>query len=173
MFRKTVVFWLLLALAGSTVLGQPSRRKPAVAPPPSTGAPAASAPASPNELYQKVVQLDADMFAAFNAKNVDKLMAYFAANVEFYHDKGGLSNFSQTKEGFARMFAQTPDIRRALVPGSLEVYPVQGYGAMHIGQHRFCHQENGRDDCGTFKFVMLWQEQAGTWKITRVVSYSH
>ena len=24
---------------------------------------------------------------------------------------------------------------------------------MEIGEHRFCHKENGKDDCGTFKFA--------------------
>ncbi|WP_156175988.1 hypothetical protein [Hymenobacter terrenus] len=37
-----------------------------------------------------------------------------------------------------RAVAQTPDITRTLVPGSLEVYPVKEYGAMHMGVHRFC-----------------------------------
>jgi ketosteroid isomerase-like protein len=114
------------------------------------------------------------MFAAFNAHDVNRLMSYFADNLEFYHDKGGLANFTQTKEGFVRLFAQSPDITRTLVPGTLEVYPVKNYGAMHIATQRFCHMENGREDCGNSKFVMVWQQQqGGTWKITRVVSYDH
>ena len=120
-----------------------------------------------------MARLDAEMFAAFNTHDVDKLMAYFAPNLEFFHDKGGLSDFSQTKAGFTRLFAQSPDISRTLVPGSLEVFPVKGYGAMHIATQRFCHVENGRNDCGNSKFVMVWQQQADTWKITRVVSYDH
>ena len=84
-----------------------------------------------------------------------------------------LANFTQTKEGFVRLFAQSPDITRTLVPGSLEVYPVKNYGAMHIATQRFCHVENGRDDYGNSKFVMVWQQQTGTWRITRVVSYDH
>ena len=108
-----------------------------------------------------------------NAKDVNKLMSYFADNLEFYHDKGGLSNFAQTREGFVRLFAQSPDITRTLVPGSLEVYPIKNYGATHIATQRFCHVENGRNDCGNSKFVMVWQQQAGTWRITRVVSYDH
>ncbi|OGX82044.1 hypothetical protein BEN47_05285 [Hymenobacter lapidarius] len=130
-------------------------------------------PATQDELYQQVAKLDAEMFAAFNAHDADKLMSYFAPNVEFYHDKGGLSNFAQTKEGFARLFAQSPDITRTLVPGTLEVYAVKDYGAMHIATQRFCHVENGRDDCGNSKFVMVWQQQGDSWKITRVVSYDH
>jgi ketosteroid isomerase-like protein len=168
-----VAFLLLFACACGTVYGQSSRRKKEPAQPPQPTAAPAPQPVAKDELYQQVAKLDADMFAAFNAKDVDKLMSYFAANLEFYHDKGGLSNFSQTKEGFARMFAQTPDITRTLMPGSLEVYPIKDYGAMHIGIHRFCHVENGRDDCGNFKFVMLWQRQGDAWKITRVVSYGH
>jgi hypothetical protein len=45
--------------------------------------------------------------------------------------------------------------------------------AMHIATQGFCHFENGRNDCGNSKFVMVWQQQAGTWRISRVVSYDH
>ena len=171
--RSTLVILLLLsALSGPAVHGQSTPRKagPSSLPPPVTPAPK---PVTKNELYQTVARLDAEMFAAFNAHDVDKLMAYFADNVEFYHDKGGLSNFAQTRAGFARLFAQSPDIARTLVPGSLEVYPVKDYGATHIATQRFCHVENGRNDCGNSRFVMVWQQQAGIWRITRVVSYDH
>ena len=168
-----VVLLLLFVLAGTAARAQsrPRKAEPSSRPP-STPA-LAPQPTAKDELYQQVARLDAEMFAAFNAHDVDKLMSYFAPNLEFFHDKGGLSNFVQTKEGFARLFAQSPDITRTLVPGSLEVFPVKDYGAMHIATQRFCHVENGRNDCGNSKFVMVWQQQAGTWKITRVVSYDH
>ena len=167
------IFLLLLALSGTTAHAQTTPRKAALgSPTPPTAVPVPK-PLTKDELYQTVAQLDTEMFAAFNAHDVNKLMAYFADNVEFYHDKGGLTNFTQTKEAFARLFAQSPDITRTLVPGSLEVYPVKNYGAMHIATQRFCHVENGREDCGNSKFVMVWQQQAGTWRITRVVSYDH
>lgn len=169
MRNALVVFWLLAILCGPTAYGQHTPQKPA----PDRPAASAAQPAPQNELYQTIARLDAELFAAFNAHDVTKLMSYFAETVEFYHDKGGLSNFTQTKAGFARMFAQSPDITRTLVAGSLEVYPVKEYGAVHIATQRFCHQENGRQDCGNSKFVMVWQQQAGTWKITRVVSYDH
>ena len=168
-----VILLLLFALSGPAARGQSTPRKAGPGSPPPSAATPAPKPAAKDELYQTVARLDAEMFAAFNAHDVDKLMAYFADNLEFYHDKGGLSNFAQTKTGFARLFAQSPDISRTLVPGTLEVYPVKEYGAMHIATQRFCHVENGRNDCGNSKFVMVWQQQAGTWKITRVVSYDH
>ena len=172
--RNTLAVALLLsALSAAAAHGQSMPRKAGPGSPPPPAAALVPKPAPGNELYQTVARLDTEMFAAFNAHDVDKLMAYFADNVEFYHDKGGLSNFPQTKAGFARLFAQSPDITRTLVPGTLEVYPVKNYGAMHIATQRFCHVENGRNDCGNSKFVMVWQQQGGTWKITRVVSYDH
>ena len=171
--RNSLAILLLLSVfSGPAAHGQSMPRKAGPDSPPPAAAPAPK-PLTKEELYQTVARLDTEMFAAFNAHDVDKLMAYFADNVEFYHDKGGLSNFPQPKAGFTRLFAQSPDIARTLVPGTLEVYPVKEYGAMHIATHRVCHLENGRNDCGNSKFVMVWQQQAGTWKITRVVSYDH
>ena len=172
--RSTIAAALLFfTLAGSTAHAQSRPRKAEPNSRPPTAATLNPKPAARDELYQQVAKLDAEMFAAFNAHDVDKLMSFFAPTVEFFHDKGGLADFSQTREGFTRLFAQSPDISRTLVPGSLEVYPVKNYGAMHIGTQRFCHVENGRNDCGNSKFVMVWQQQGDTWKITRVVSYDH
>lgn len=170
--RSALSLLLILAITGTTACAQSTPRKAGPgSPPPATAL--APKPVIKDELYQTVARLDTEMFAAFNAHDVSKLMAYFADNVEFYHDKGGLSNFAQTREGFTRLFAQSPDITRTLVLGTLEVYPVKEYGAMHIATQRFCHVENGHNECGNSKFVMVWQQLAGTWKITRVVSYDH
>ena len=172
MRHSLLILALISALAGPTARAQSAPRKAAPGTAPLSAAPVPP-PLTKEELYQTVARLDTEMFAAFNAHDVNKLMAYFADNVEFFHDKGGLSNFAQTKAGFARLFAQSPDITRTLVAGTLEVYPVKEYGAMHIATQRFCHVENGHNDCGNSKFVMIWQQQAGTWRITRVVSYDH
>jgi ketosteroid isomerase-like protein len=169
-----VLCWL--ALASLPLLGQtapPVRPRPGASRSLPPVAPAASVVPAHDSLYQQIARLDAQAFAAYNAHDADKLMSFFAPDLEFYHDTGGLAGFSQTRQGFASVFAQNADIRRDLVPGSLEVYPIKGYGAIQIGAHRFCHHENGKEDCGTFKFVMVWQHQPSGWKITRVVSYGH
>jgi len=59
------------------------------------------------------------------------------------------------------------------VPGSLEVYPIKNYGAIEVGSHRFCHDENGRTECGTFKFLHVWRKTGTTWRLSRIVSYAH
>ena len=124
-------------------------------------------------IFETIAHMDAKVFEAFNAHDVDLVMSMFTGDLEFYHDKGGLTNHAQTREGFAGMFGRTPDIRRELVKGSLEVYPIKDYGAIEIGTHRFCHKENGKDDCGNFPFAMVWRKTGDSWKISRVISYGH
>jgi hypothetical protein len=66
--------------------------------------------------------------------------------------------------------------RRDLIPGTLEVHPMDGYGALQIGAHRFCDAKAKQCDGtsgGVGKFIHLWQNSDGAWKITRVISYDH
>ena len=136
--------------------------------------PAAEAPDKTQaELVETITRMDSEIFGAFNKHDVARLMSLFTEDLEFYHDTGGLSNYAENAESFKKMFASTPDIRRDLEPGSLEVYPIKDYGAMEIGRHRFCHKENGKDECGTFGFAMVWRKTGDTWKISRVLSYGH
>ena len=128
---------------------------------------------NPQALGDTIAQIDAKTFAAFNAHDLDQLMSMFARDLEFYHDKGGLTNYDQTREGFRKMFATTPDIRRELLADSLKIYPIKDFGAIEVGTHRFCHKEQGKDDCGEFPFVMIWKKEGDTWTISRVVSYGH
>jgi hypothetical protein len=120
-----------------------------------------------------IEKMDEKTFAAFNGHDVDLLMSMFTRDVQFYHDKGGLTDYDQTRDGFTKMFGNTSDIRRDLVTGSLKVFPTKDFGAIEIGTHRFWHKENGKDDCGEFPFVMIWKKEGDAWKISRVISYGH
>jgi hypothetical protein len=54
------------------------------------------------------------------------------------------------------------------------VYRLGDYGALETGVHRFHHP--GRDDTepvGEAKFVIIWQRNDPTWKMTRTISYAH
>ncbi|HXJ37833.1 MAG TPA: hypothetical protein VNH18_01070, partial [Bryobacteraceae bacterium] len=82
---------------------------------------------------------------------------------------------------------------RELVPGTLEVYPIRGYGAIELGVHRFHHPGHEKEfpgarqlgmtrfldpgaavwPAGEAKFLHIWQLKDGTWKLTRVASYGH
>jgi len=132
----------------------------------------AADPAS-QELYNEIKLMDTALSVAFDAHDINKLKALFTQDLEFYQDDEGLVRYEQTVKDFESLFAQDNQMRRKLVEGSLEVYPVKGYGAIELGAHQFCHIEKGKDECGTFRFVHLWRREGGAWKIARVVSYAH
>ncbi len=124
-------------------------------------------------LYKKIVHMDSVMFDAFNMHDIAVIQNIFSENLEFYHDKGGLTDYATSMASFKNVFTQNPDLRRELVKGSLEVYPLPGYGAVEMGEHRFTHKENGKEIAAVFKFVHVWQWKDNTWKVTRVVSVGH
>jgi ketosteroid isomerase-like protein len=134
-----------------------------------------SVQAQNTKLYNEINQMDSLMFDAFNKQDVNKLMSFFSPSLEFYHDKGGLSNFAVTKTNFAKLFKNNVNngLNRQLVKGSMEVYPIANYGAVQVCSHKFCHVENGKEDCGVFKNVMVWKKIGTQWKVTRVISYDH
>lgn len=126
-----------------------------------------------DSLYREIAHMDSVLFNAFNERDIEKFKTLFTDDLEFYHDTGGLTNYDHTI-GFMESTAKTNNqLKRELVTGSMEVYPVPGYGAMEFGTHTFCHIENGKQVCGTFKFVHIWQKKNSEWKISRVVSYGH
>lgn len=145
--------------------------KPAATSPPKTSG-VASAPDS-GELSNTIARMDAKIFDAFNAHQVDALMAMFTDDLEFYQDNDGVKNYQQCFGDFKKMFASATDIKRVLLKETLEVYPIKDYGAVELGAHRFCHTENDKEECGNFKFAMIWKKTGDSWKISRVISYGH
>jgi hypothetical protein len=125
------------------------------------------------ELFKKVANLDSLLFAAYNSKNVDLMKTYFTKDLEWYQDNGGLIGFEKVFENFNSIFNRDYDLKRSLIKESLEVHPIEGYGAIEIGKHQFKHIENGKLEIGTFKFLMIWKNDNGNWKISRVISYDH
>jgi len=141
--------------------------KPAVKPA------AISQPVSP--LFTTVAALDAAVFDAFNRCSapgeLQRHANYFAPDVEFYHDEGGVTwkrseMIANTKKNVCGKY------RRELVPGTLKVFPVKNFGAIAQGEHRFCQLASGKCD-GMADFVMVWRKRGNVWQITRVLSFAH
>lgn len=126
-------------------------------------------------LFDSIAALDAAAFDAFNKcsdpAQLQKHAGYFAPDVEFYHDNGGVtwsrdSMIANTKKYVCGRFS------REIIPGTLQVFPVKEYGAIAQGSHRFCQFDTKSCD-GIAEFVMVWANKDGAWKITRVLSYGH
>ena len=130
-------------------------------------------PADP--LFDTVSALDAAAFDAFNKcsapDQLKKYAGFFAPNVEFYHDTGGVTwnrqdMLARTKKNVCGIY------RRELVAGSLKVIPIKGFGAIAQGVHRFCQLKSEKCE-GIADFTIVWRNQGGKWEITRVLSYGH
>ena len=126
-----------------------------------------------DDLYKEIVHQDSILFTAFNNRDVTAFGNQFSKDLEFYHDKGGLTDYNYTIESLKKTATLNNGLRRELVPGSIEIYPIKDYGAVQMASHTFCHLENGKQDCGTFKFIHVWKNTTDGWKITRVISIGH
>lgn len=130
---------------------------------------------SPQELTKIMAHMDSVLFEAFNKCEVTISKSLFTEDLEFYHDTGGLTNYTQNVNSILKRCAQETKIRRELVKGSMEVFPIKDFGAIQMGSHRFYYTDKGQEEKlgGTFKFVHVWKNVNGNWKIARVISYDH
>ena len=126
-------------------------------------------------LFDTISALDAAAFEAFNTcanpGQLQKHADYFSADVEFYHDTGGVTWNRR------EMLANTEkyvcgNFRRELIPGSFRVYPIKDFGAIAQGVHKFCQFKSGTCE-GAAEFLIVWRKEGGKWSITRVLSYGH
>lgn len=132
----------------------------------------------PQALYDIIVYHDSLFWSAYNSCDLELMRTFFTDDLEFYHDKGGLSkpldNFMENiKNGICAN--ENWRLRREVVPGSTSVYPIQGYGALFTGDHIFyiTEKDNQEKTEGKARFMHVWQFKDNEWKMSRVMSYDH
>lgn len=137
--------------------------------------PALSGGLTAGPLFDELARMDKALFdASFVSCDAAKANAIFTEDVEFYHDKDGLSSGEQVRENTRRLTASCPGkqgVTRSIVPGSLRVFPIEGYGATQVGVHRF--DERGAATSTLARFVSVWRLQDGKWRLARVLSLDH
>lgn len=134
-----------------------------------------SEPTEQDALYRTVSKLDAEFFGTFNncdaPGQLQKHAMFLDPRVEFYHDNGGVS---WTREDYVDKTRRNVcgNFRRELITGSLEIYPIKGFGAIEEGSQTFCDIKSGK--ClGEAKFLIVWHQAPDGWRITRIFSYGH
>ncbi|MGH6623200.1 MAG: nuclear transport factor 2 family protein [Burkholderiaceae bacterium] len=121
-------------------------------------------------LYEELARMDSELFeTAFVTCNAGKFQALFTDDAEFYHDRTGASYGDAART--LRSCPRDNGVTRTLVPASLEVYPMQGYGAIQIGKHVFA--KAGEPGSETAQFVHLWKREGDKWRLARVLSFDH
>lgn len=127
---------------------------------------------------QAVHSADARYWQAFNACDMQTMGELLTEDVEFYHDKTGLtSSKSAVLDSLRKGPCADPamQLRREAVVGSMRFHPLAGGYALLSGTHRFYARENGKPERldGQAEFTNLWQSVDGQWRMRRVFSYAH
>jgi hypothetical protein len=125
------------------------------------------------QLFDTIFRYDNLMFDAFHQRNIQSFQKYFTADLEIYQDNIGVRRYDEAMKAFAELFLKEYVLKRMLIPGTMEVYPIQGFGAIQTGWHSFSHAENGVFVCDTFKFMHIWKQELQEWKVSRIVTYNH
>ena len=133
------------------------------------------------EMTAAIKQADADLFAAvFDRCDAEATAAMLTDDFRFVHDKNGESSRAQFVDDLRSHCARVKTgedfpARRELVPASLEVWPLDKYGALEIGVHNFYARIPGQPEqmTETGNFMILWKQVGGTWRMAESISYGH
>lgn len=127
------------------------------------------------KLTAEILAADARLLGGLNERDIGPLKAGFSPRLEFYHDRSGLTGYDQNIAIFEQNFRAPNRIRRIAMPDTVEVFPAGPRHAMHIGKHQFCNKPPGAapEECGVYRFSMVWEREGGEWKLLRVLSYDH
>lgn len=134
-------------------------------------------------LTATILHEDSLFWAAYNSCDTAKFKQFFTQDIEFYHDKGGIT------KGLGDMVLSLKNgicgndsfhTRREAVAETINVYPLTKsnniYGAIISGDHLFYWLEKGKPEklSGLARFMDLWLlMKDGTWKMARIISYDH
>lgn len=127
------------------------------------------------DLFTTIHTLDSELFEAFNRcsdpSELARNEAFFAPELEFYHDNAGVTWSRDAMIANTRQNA-CGKYTRELVEHTFAVSPVHDFGAISTGTHRFCQIATGSCD-GEAQFVMVWRNSGGRWVVTRALSFAH
>jgi ketosteroid isomerase-like protein len=162
---KTLFAALLMAATASTALAQ------------------RAGPAQTQQQFDEVAAADHALFSAFFDRcDLDALAKLVTDDFEMFHDKNGY--MAKSGKEFLDAIASTCArqktgedyrARREVVPGTLKVYPLNNYGAVEVGVHRFFQLLPGKPEklVEVSQFTHVWKKEESGWKLARALSYDH
>ena len=134
------------------------------------------------KLEATILFSDSLFWAAYNNCDTQKFHEFFTNDVEFYHDKGGItSGLENLTNSIEKNLCSNENfrLRREAVAGTVKVFPLQEsntiYGAIISGDHVFYIAEKAKKERldGLAKFTHVWILKDNDWKMSRILSYDH
>jgi ketosteroid isomerase-like protein len=140
-------------------------------------------PTQSQQQFDEIAAADQALFSAFFDRcDVEALSKMVTDDLEMFHDKNGYMTKSGKEflDGITATCARQKTgedyrSRREVVPGTLKVYPLNNYGAVETGVHRFYQLLPGKPEklVEVSQFTHIWKKEDSGWKLARVLSYDH
>jgi hypothetical protein len=133
-------------------------------------------------LTEAIAARDAELFSVmFDQCDPSALADLVTEDVEFYHDRGGLTATRQSfvddyrRNCSGRGATDSWRSRRVLTPGTMKVYAIPGVGAVEEASHRFYERQGDGPEslAGSARFSVLWRLEGGQWRMARAFSIDH
>ena len=134
------------------------------------------------KITQHILHKDSLFWQSYNRCDTSGYDQFFSNDLEFYHDKGGITlGVQKLALSLKNNLCSNSDyrVRREAIKESVKIFPLQNngviYGAVLSGEHFFYVLEKGKEERrdGKAKFTHLWLLKDGVWKMTRILSYDH
>jgi ketosteroid isomerase-like protein len=127
---------------------------------------------------QAVRAADARYWQAYNTCDMAVMGELMTDDVEFYHDKTGLTaGKTAVLDSLRNGPCADPamHLRREAVDASLQFHPLAGGFALLSGTHRFYVRRGSEPEHldGQAEFMNVWQSVDGQWRMRRILSYAH
>ena len=140
-----------------------------------------SAQTKEQKLEAVIRQNDSSFWTAYNNCDTLNIRQFITEDIEFYHDKGGLTIGLENFMASVRKSLCTGSfrLRRQVIEGTVKIFPLEksevAYGAIISGDHEFFVLEQGKKERldGLAKFTHVWIVRNGVWKMSRILSYDH
>ena len=133
-------------------------------------------------IQKTIFTKDSLFWVGYNECDIGKMQQFLADDVEFYHDKGGITLgkdalLKSVKDNLCSN--KNFKTRREALPGTVKIFELKNgnetYGAIITGEHYFFNTYDGNPEKreGLARFTQLWILKDSTWKMTRILSYDH
>ncbi|MCC8627364.1 nuclear transport factor 2 family protein [Xanthomonas vesicatoria] len=135
-------------------------------------------PATPASSDERNVKGDTSSLSAYNACDMKRVGELVSSDIEFYHDKTGLSASRAAVVDSLRngpCADPTSRLRRELIAESLAFHPLKHGYAILSGPHRFYVHKRDQPERldGQADFITVWKRDGGYWHMHRVLSGAH
>ena len=125
-----------------------------------------------SHIARTLIALDTEISDAYNTCSLNRLRSHFSPLAELYFaDRGRSTRVGELVDDARRNVCGK--LRRETIPATVETHAVPDYGAIQIGEQRFCRVDRAQCQGVASKFLLLWRFRDGEWRIARMVRYGY